>query len=195
MANDVYQLNIVGNAESQYWESVLHFQSGTANASQPLTVASHLVAAFIASVQTAFRACLGEDANVVGYRARRVNNTGGPQHLHPITPVPGTYGDDCTVSSIGGVILAYYTQGTKTRSGRWFLPALPKTAYDNGVYDALYATNTDALITAINGTITSSGDSFNFGVWARKTKVFFPPTLVMRSAHLGTQRRRLLPVM
>lgn len=195
MANDVYQLNIIGNAEGQLWESVIHFQSGVANASNPLNAANHLILAFQGTPQTALADCMGDDTSITGYKAKRVNNTGGPQFLNPTSPVAGNFGGTCSIASASGVILSYYTQGTKTRSGRWFLPALPTAAYDDGVFTPTYKTNVAALITAIAATLSNGGDTFNFGVWAQKTTTFFLPSLVKLSGHLGTQRRRLTPVM
>lgn len=195
MANDVYQLIIAGNAEQQFWESVLHFQSGTANSSTPLTVANKLILAFEGAVQDTLLDCMGTDANITGYKSKRVNNTGGPQFLNPTTPAPGTFGSTCSIASVSGVVLSYYTQGTKTRSGRWFLPGMPTAAYDNGVFTNAFHSAVAALISNLTGTITNGGETFNFGVWADKTKTFFAPTLVRQSGHLGTQRRRLLPLM
>jgi len=195
MANDVYQLNIVGVAENQFWESVLHFESGVASTSTPLTTAEHLKAAFVTNVQPKLVDCMGDDALITGYKAKRVNNTGGPQLLAPVTPVSGSFGANCSVSSISGVILSYYTQGGHTRSGRWFLPALPNTAYEDGAFTSPFTDNVALLITALTATLTSSGDSFHFGVWAAKTTTFFQPSLTKLSGHLGTQRRRLHPVM
>lgn len=194
MANDVYQFNILGLAENQPWESVLHFESNVANSTTPLTVASNLVAAFGASVQTTFRACLADDALITGFKSKRVNNTGGPQLLDPISPVTGSFGDNSHVASISGVVLSYYTQGTKTRTGRWFLPGLPDTAYDDGVFSSPYKAAVAAMISAITGTLTSGGSTFHFGVWAAKTTTFMLPSLVKLSGHLGTQRRRLVPL-
>jgi len=195
MANDVYQLNVIGIAESQLWESVLHFQSGVANATNPLTAANHLITAFSGGPASDLTGCMGDDASITGYKAKRVNNTGGPQALQPITPVPGSFGSDCSVASNNAVILSYYVQGTKTRAGRWFLPALPTAAYDDGTFSTPFKTAVAALITAINASITSGGDTFHWGVWARKTTTFFTPSPVILSGHLGTQRRRLTPVM
>lgn len=194
MANDVYSLSILGLAEKQAWESVLHFESTVANASDPLTKAEHLVDAFNTAVLDALSECMGTDTEITGYKAKRVNNTGGPQYLAPIAAVGGDFGTVCVVGSIGGVILSYYTQGTKTRTGRWFLPGFPSEVYDDGVFAAGFKTKVAALITALTGTLTASGASFHFGVWAAKTTTFYAPSIVKLSGHLGTQRRRLLPL-
>lgn len=195
MANDVYAFNIIGTAEGQLWENVLHFESNVASSSTPLTIAGNLVSAWTASCLTTFKACLGDDALITGYKVRRVNNSGSPQLLNPISPVSGNFGGDCAVASVGGVILSYYTQSSKTRSGRIFMAAFPTSAYDDGTFLAPYPANVAAFITALTGTLTSGGTTFHFGVWAEKTTTFFLPSLVKLSGHLGTQRRRLLPVM
>lgn len=195
MANDVYQLNIVGLAEGQAWESVQHFESNTASDPNPITIAGRLISAFIASNQTALLACMGDDATINGYKAKRINNTGGPQVLRPITPVHGSAANDCTVASISAVILSYYVQGTKTRAGKWFLPALPDGIYDNGVFAAGFITDVGALIADMILPITNGASTFNWGVWSTVHTTFFLPAPAVFSQHLGTQRRRLVPVM
>jgi len=195
MANDVYQIDVLGVVDGQPWAIVLHYESTVANTTNPLLAATHLVTAFRGDVEDDLTTLLADNCTITGYKAKRVNNTGGPQYLNPITPVSGGFGATCDVPSISGVVLSYYVAGGKTRSGRIFLPGLPNTAYITGAFQAGFKSSVDAFIAALNSTITSGGDTFQFGIWAAASTTFHLGSPIALSGHLGTQRRRLLPVM
>lgn len=194
MANDVYQLIIVGNCAGEFFETVQHYESGVSGGIDPAGSALHLIDGFQANVETSLQGVLAEDVNITGYKAKRVNNGGGPTVLRPIVAVPGTIVSTSATSGTAAVIVSRYSQGGRWRTGRWFLPGIPESVLTGNQFSAGYITDVAALIAA-NQTFTETGSTFTFGVWARKTSTFFAPTYVALSPKPGIQRRRLLPVM
>lgn len=198
MANDVYQLTMIGTCAGEFWETVQHWQSGVAASADPVGTADALITAFIATPQGTLLDCMAADTFVSGYKCKRVNNGGSPTVLHPQTPVAGTEAGTSATSGTAMCIVSWFqhTIGsvTKFKTGRWFLPGVPESQL---VGNHLTAGHISALATFIAdfGTISASPHTFTYGTWSTKFDLFFTPTYIAPSNKIGIQRRRLLPVL
>lgn len=193
MANDVYRLVIRGNCANEFWETVQHYQSHTAMASDPVTAASNLIAAFRASPEADLAQLLAADNFITGYTAKRVNNGGSPTVMLPITPVQGAVTGTSASSALAFLIISEYSYLGKFRTGRWFIPGIPEASLVGNSYTAGAITDVGSLI-GDNSTVASGPDTFDWGVWSRSHTLFSLPTYAHLSSKLGVQRRRLLPL-
>lgn len=193
MANDVYQLITRGRLNGEFWETVQHYRSGVASASDPVTAASHLVAGYRAAVESTLADAQSMDAEVTGYSCKRVNNGGSPTVMVPIVPVQGTVNSQSVNAATAYLIVSEYAVDGRFRTGRWFIPGLPEDYEDGNSYtaDAIAAA---AAVIGANASFSNGGDTFTWGVWGRTSGTFFSPSYAHLSSKLGIQRRRLLPV-
>jgi hypothetical protein len=202
MAADVFALTIVASVANQFVENVLHFQSNMSSSSTPGPDAQVLVAGFQADTEPQWLATLSDDYLLQGYRCKRVNNGGGPTVILPRTGVPGTIGDDSVTSGQGAVLISPYefipTFGSnKWRVGRIFLPAIPQTQIIENELQPAYLTQLNLLCGGLGDSI-GTGPNFIYGVYTRlgtSTVPFYEPATIYPSSHIGTQRRRLRPVL
>jgi len=192
MANDVLQLVIAGRVAGQFWESVQHYQSNVDTGPNPVGLATNLIAGWRANVEGAFADCLATDADIIGYKAKRVNNGGGPVVMTPIAAFSGSFTGTSATSATAGVVITAYQHLMKWHAGRWFLPALSEDALDGNEFDASYIGVVNAFIAA-NVSFASGGKTFSSGVWSRKFALFFTGAYQGLSQKPGIQKRRLLP--
>lgn len=193
MANDVYRLIVRGTCSGEFWETVQHYQSHAASASDPVTASSHLIAAFQTAVEGAVADLLAGDNFILGYSAKRVNNGGSPTVMLPIAPVPGTVAGTSASSALAFLIVSEYSYSGHFRTGRWFIPGIPEASLVGNGYTA-GAIGDVGTVVAANSTVANGGDTFDWGVWSRTHSLFSLPTYAHLSPKIGVQRRRLLPV-
>lgn len=193
MANDVYKLIVRGNCAGEFWETVQHYQTAVASASDPVATSDRLITGWINAVQDAFADLLAEDNFINGYSAKRVNNGGSPTVMRPITPVQGTVTGTSASSALAYLIVQEYSFSGKFRTGRWFIPGIPEAYLVGNGYTAPAVAAAAGVIGSNSGFIQSP-DTFSWGVWSRTHSTFFLPIYAHLSAKIGVQRRRLLPV-
>src|SRR5258708_7185772 len=108
MANDVLEFSIVGSVAGEPTEVILHFEGDAANAADPTTLAEQAIPAIQTVWETDFVAALPDDYTLIGYKARRVNNTGGPTVALPVPGVTGGRGANSVSSGQGPVVILNY---------------------------------------------------------------------------------------
>lgn len=198
MADDVYQLQIKGQAGGQFVENVLYFQGAKSNSVTPEADANALVNAFISGVMPSYLGCMPTDYSSGGFRAKRVNNTGGPSQV-VVYSQPGT-GAAQTFSQAQGAccIGDYYAAGAtkpQWRATRIFLPAAWVGAITEGQIQNAYGVAVNAFITAVQGALGSGpAGPFQYVAWSRTDNQAYPVVNMEMSLLVGTQRRRLRPV-
>jgi hypothetical protein len=194
MANDVHQLVIASNVATQFCETVLNFQTTVTGAAQPGVDSNDLISAWRTHVESLWLACLPNDYEAFGYKCKRVNNTGGPVEMKPITPVSGTRSSVSSTSAVGPVILTSYLEGTKHRSGRIFMPGVATDDMTENVFDATLVTALLALIAELFTPFAGPLHNWQYGIWSRKHLLFHPPEVMDLSQKPGVQDRRLKPI-
>lgn len=200
MSIDCYQLEIIGNTAGEYNVCVLHFAGVTSDSPTPEVDGADLISDFVASVQAAWLAVCASDYTLFGYRAKRVNNTGGPTATvvapaGTVGTVDGTSAPDQTAQLLTGDYYEDMATPPKWRSGRIFIPSVPENDFENpGWSDAQQAAQA-ALVTELNTAIGSAAPGpWTGGVWSRKYQVFRTVDWEV-SLLVGTVRKRLHPVL
>jgi len=190
---DVFSLEVHGIAKTQPFVNVLHFEIA-GPVTNIMTSLTNLIAGFQADVEAAYVDCMSDDAQIVGYKARRVTAPGSPAMSLPVTSVLGTVSSEINTAATGPVILGYYTHSGKTRAGRIFLSGTPESFVAGNALTAGAITAVNALITALQGGVSNGGESFSFVIFSKKYSIPIGPFLFEVSGKVGVQRRRLLPV-
>lgn len=194
MANDVYQLVIVGGCAGEFWETVQHFEGSATSGSDPVGAADNLITGFRAAPEATLADIMAADTSIYGYKAKRINNGGGPVVMVPITPVVGTVAGTSATSGTAQVIVSRFPHAGKFKTGRWFIPGVPEANLTGNHLTPTQIGNIGAFINDVT-TFSSGGFGFTYGTWSRKFTAFFAPTYIAPSAKIGIQRRRLLPVL
>lgn len=193
MANDVHTLEIYGSLCGQPTLGILHYESSVANSVNPLQQGQNLVTAWIASMQPSYLGCLPQNYTLVGYKSRRVNNTGGPHYIAASAGTVGLVAVDASNSALAPCVIFSYTDGTHWHSGRHFMPGIADTQIDNNALTApaiaLYATLNGLWTTPL----ANGGDTFDFRIWSPKNNVVYPVVGEVVSGKPGIQNRRLRP--
>lgn len=208
--NDVYQLNIAYQMDGEFMENVLHYQDTASGVStNPEAQAGALVSAFQTSVQAAMLGCLPTTLQVLGYRARRVNNTGGPTYVLPTPALFGTAGiAGCVSTRLCALLtLDYYEshtpfnpathRGPSWRHGSIYLP-IPNTWYVDNQFIAGVGGNYNTFINSLTFAITSTFGSGTItaqnGVWSKKYSTFYTSTAIWElQPTAASVKKRILP--
>lgn len=195
MANDVHMLIMQGTCAGEFWETVQHYESSVASGPNPVGTSTNLINGFLANCQTPLQNCIAADCFITGYKAKRVNNGGGPTVMFPQTPAPGAVAGTSVSSALAYCITTRFSNGTAWRTGRWFIPGIPESVLTGNGYSAGGISNMADFIDAMQ-TFSEGGNGFVFGTWSELSGgVFHSPAYVALSPKIGIQKRRLLPVM
>lgn len=200
MAMDVYELEIIGETAGEYNECIPAFQGAAANSTTPLTDAAALIAAFVATWQVNWLACLAQDYSLAGYKCRRVNNTGGPNAttVSPPATTGGVVGTSCPQQTAQLFTGSYFNAGgapARWRVGRINLPSVPESGYTAPAYTDAQIILQNVLLAQMNATLGSSpAGPFTMGVWSRKQTKFFSAMWDV-SLLVGTIKKRLHPAL
>jgi len=194
MANDVHQLIIAGLSAGEFWETVQHYACDATSSTNPVSDSQSLIDGFRANVESELCNAISENTSIFGYKAKRVNNGGGPTVIEPVVGVAGQEAGDQLPAANCYCLTSRYSQAGKWRAGRWFIPGIPEGLTTGNGYTAPAIALIADLVIA-NSSFTSTPRDWAFGVWAGATDTFFPPTYVNLSPKIGIQRRRLLPVL
>lgn len=198
---DVYSLVIFANCCNQPVENVLHFRDDNSNGTTPQIQAEDLVTIWEADFESEWLDCLPDNYELIGYKARRVNNTGGPTFQKPKTG-NGTRGDAGS-SALGPCVISSYYDGTNWRSGRIFLPGIAEADITNnqpaaGLVAAVAALEVPLLAPQTGGGAPSTMQYCIFKPSAPPNQTngagfYFFPVQATFSGKMGVQNRRLRP--
>lgn len=199
MANDVHQLEVLGTASGQLLETIVNFEADVANSPTPQADSADLIAAWQGQIETPFVACLPADYSVIGYKAKRVNNSGGPSQIVPVTGVTGTRAGNATNTQVAiGCIYPYFSAGgakPRWRVSKVFLPAIGKDdIVDNrpaGTLPAALATFQTTLKTAFAVGVRN----WTYVLWSRKYTTKYSVGDPELGAKLYTLKKRLVPTL
>jgi hypothetical protein len=199
MGVDVHQLNIIADVGGEYCENVLHFNGANANSVDPEGDSEGLITAWQTTFEDAWLAMCPSDYSLAGYKAKRVNNTGGPSYVQPvIVDTPGTLPTATFVGSCGPLIIANYYDSMalipRWRVTRIFVPG----AAIGGLVDDEWQAPYPAQIAAFMGLLIGppvGANEWQYCAWSRTHETFYILVGMELSFLIGTQRRRLHPVL
>lgn len=194
MANDVYQLIVLGQSAGQFFENVLHFKNAATSDPDPVTAATNLIAAFKASAQAELADCMSTDSSLTGHKCRRINNGGSPTIAVPQTAVPGTVTGTSATSATASLLLVPFQRTGKFYTGKVFIPGLSEAELAGNVISGGQRSAVETFAGAME-TFTSSPYTWDFVIWSRTVSLPFLPFDFSVSTKVGIQRRRLKPVM
>lgn len=195
---DVHRLQIVGVVGNQYVENIQDWQEPTSSSTDPLGNSEDLITAWQTAVQAAFLACLPSDYVLTGYKARRINNSGGPTAI--VTAAAGSVGTRPTASvtsQLGpqlGFPIYVGAGGRPWRTNKMFLPGVAAGDLVENIFVAALITACNTLANLLVGSIMGTA------VWQQVNYQKSTDTaqdLVEGSVRLapGSQRRRNRPIL
>lgn len=194
MAQDVYLLDVIGTTAGEYNECVIACQGAMSSSTTPQADAAALISAWTSTVQPLWVSCVATDYSLAGYKARRVNNGGGPTASQQQT-ITGTVSGTSAPPQCAQLLTApYKPTGGKWRTGRIFVPSVPESGYTAPNLTPAQLVLLNALAAALIAGFGSTPGPWQVGTWARKTAVFYDG-LYQASLRIGTIRKRLNPVL
>jgi len=198
MARDVYQLGLYYSIGPQPGMNVLHFAEDTEESPNPDVNAQGCIAGFITTIQDAWMACLPESVILLGYKARRVNNGGGPGISQPTPEVSGSRGDEFSSSAIGPCnIWSYQKAGGGWAAGRTFFPAVSEGDIEkNSFSDTLIGLCQDLhllMLAVPTFTTVTPPLSFEFVIYSPTHDTISGVEAAGVSGKPGVQNRRMKP--
>jgi len=195
MANDIFQLTMLGVAGTEFWESVLNFQSPLTASTAPMQDAEDCITAWQNAAEGNFLDCIPQNVGITGYKCKRINNGGGPTIMKPSSAVFGNRPFDMIVSCIGPCLVSFFPHGPKFKTGRWFIPGYAAgDMLDNEPAGALVTLLT-TLRTQMMAPQVGTLHNFQYVIYSRKYSIPFTPIAIELSLKVGVQNRRLKPVM
>lgn len=206
MASDVHQIIIVGSVAGEFVENILHFQGSVDGSATPAADSLSLITQFRAMVEPSWLPVVPDDYVVAGYKAKRVNNTGGPTVVAPVAGVNGEVGAIAIASGVGPCLIGnYYASGAikpRWKVSRIFIPGVAVGLMSENVFTAPYPVNLAALAAALGAAI-GGAQNWRYGVFHKATVApapvtaenFYIPVNIQLSGKPGTQRRRYSPTL
>jgi hypothetical protein len=202
MANDVMQFHVVGSVAGEPTEIISAFiTDNAAHAPDPTLSAAALIVIWQTNNEANLMAALPDDYVLHGYKARRINNTGGPTAVLPVPGVNGGRGANSVSSGQGPVVLIDYFDNVgvpnRWRTGRMFLPGIAAGDLVENVIQAALTAAVQTFIDTVKQATGADGNGDNWTpvIWSRKHSQTFAPMAWGQSGVIGTQRRRLHPAL
>lgn len=201
MAVDLYSVVLFGGICGQPVNNVLHFNGSETGAANPVQGGKDLNAYLgdgtgAGTYTKLFLDCLPQNYTLLGLRARRINNGGGPTVTTTFTPIVGNRVGDSDVSGIGPVGLYHGTPGLGVWiTGKIFFPGVSNADIANNSFvDALR----DAIGDFLDLSLSAAGPGPN-GPWQQQINHQADNTAInildySVSKKVGTQRRRYVPI-
>lgn len=194
MANDVHQIIGAGFLNGQHFEIVQHFEANVAMSADPVLVSNNLISGWKSVVEPELLNMCSNELSMIGYKAKRVNNGGGPTVLLPQAAVPGAVASQALPSAMAYLFTLRYPQAGKWRAGHLFMPGIPESFSEENGYTATAISLATDFLNAIL-TFSEGGIGYTWGTWAATAGVFFPPSYAALAPKIGVQRRRLIPAL
>lgn len=198
MAADVISLAIYFDLGPQPAQTVLHFRSSEENDPNPDVEAQACIAAFLTEVETLYLACIPSDVYLKGYKARRINNGGGPSITVIAGPEPGTRAGSFSVGAAGPCLVwGYEKLGGGWAAGRTFVPGVSEADIaQNQISDPLIGALQDFIEEMLEvPTMSTSMPAYDFEfiIWSSTHNASSGVETGTISGRPGIQRRRMKP--
>lgn len=193
MAQDVYQLTLLGTSAGQFFENVTHWQSNETSGADPVAAAAGLVSGWVGNVHDPYLDCCCVDTFLNGFKAKRVNNGGGPTYALAQTPAAGTVSGTSATSATASLLKMPFQRSGKWYNGKMFIPGLSESVIAGNVISGGQLGFLGTLATTLIAGFTSSPFSFDPVIWSRTVSLPFVPYDIVTSGKIGIQRRRLIP--
>jgi hypothetical protein len=199
--SDVYTAEILGVIAGQPCASVLHFQAAEDSVEDPVEVATELIAAIHGGIVAGtylkeYLDMVPENYTLKGIRARRINNTGGPNVAMPANNEAGNRTGNADVSGVGPVILWHcLSDGEKWVTGKLFVPGVSVDDVAENVFsDTLLAAT--GTFGALFDTPIGAGPHGPYAqvIWSPSQNLPLDIISHSNSLKVGTQRRRYVPL-
>lgn len=193
MANEVYQLKIIGGLNGQYRENVLSFEGLGVDTNDTMKAGNDLIGAWNTHLAALWLAMLPPTYMIERYEVRRIQLK--PSAVAKVQKqygsTPGTRGTNATAQQTCPMVFLIPAMGTKS-GGKIFLPAVPQSDIINSAYAAGWITVVNAFFTAAIGSNAGSLYAWNLGVWSRKLRTFSNVLSYHLSPAIGFIHRRKL---
>jgi hypothetical protein len=198
MASDVYSLGVYYNISLQPGMSVFHFKADEENSANPDNDAHLLIQGFIDTLEDLWLACIPASVGLLGYKARRVNNSGGPGISVARSEKVGARGDEFASAAVGPTLVWSYKQlDNKWRAGRTFVPAVADSDISFNVFSPSLLTACQnfisAMLTVPTIEIGTPDITFEFGIFSPTHASFSGAEAGQISGKPGIQNRRMKP--
>lgn len=201
--NDVYQIEIIGVAQGEYCENILHVNLTSDTTSNELAAAAAVVNLFQTTWKTTYLAALAADYELSGFRARRISPTGGPSAAFTTPGAVGTVSGVSATSCIGAGIVGpfqeYHVKPPRTtplwRSAKMYMPSAPDAYIEGNQLSTAYITAIGAIVAILESWTVGATVGFHYGVWSRTSAQFIQINNWTISDKIFVQRRRLKPVL
>lgn len=190
----IYQLRIGGvNGKGNFSENILHFQSSEASTFSKLAYANEIITAWLANIQAAFLACLGNDYVVNIIDCKAVNGGGGPT-ANQIVNGAGGFGSGSSSSALAAN-LVIFTAAPNNRQGHVYIPGVPTSGIDSDVLQTDYVSVLNDLGALLIVPMTGAhGSNITYGVYTRKTDSFHAALTWDVRSKVTAFNQRLRPV-
>jgi hypothetical protein len=197
--SDVYQLNIVGSVAQEYVENILHIESNVTGSHTPAEIAADVIQAWMTGAETPYVNCLPMDYILAGYRCKRLAAFGGgPTVTLPRSGITGGRGANSVTSGQSPLLVFPVTvMGNPKRhnvTGKLFLPGIALEDIIGNVLQASLVTAIQTLAGVMVGLLTGGLGTYQYGIYSAAGG-FVAPTVGNPSLLVGTQRRRLHPIL
>lgn len=200
MARDIYQIQLHHRVGPQPGMCVMHFAEDTDSSPNPDVGAQGCIAAWDTVIKPLWLPCIPEDVVLIGYKARRVNNGGGPGIVHPITGGEGERTGNFSAGAIGPTLVwAYQKLAGGWAAGRNFVPGVSEDDIEENTFVAALITNLQALIeqllTIPAMTTAVPPLNFEFGIYSSTHDSFSGAEAGSISGKPGVMNRRMKPTL
>lgn len=195
MANDCYALQLFFAMPKQPAQVILHYRNNVAGSSNPIADAITLGHSWEATNGAAFMDCVPDTVTIVGYRCKRVNNTGGPNISRPMA-IAGTRVGEIGANAIGPCITYPYTNGVRWFAGRTFFPGVSEDDIAENAFDPALITKIDdyiALAIAAFVDVDNPARTWTPCVWCPSVPTWHDIIAATVTGKPGVQNRRMKP--
>lgn len=199
MPGDTMEVVVTGHLAGQLCQNVFHFATENIGGDTLFGYAKNLGEILMATggFLSKYVDCLPEDYIGSSLRVRCIGVTPGPTYYAG----SGAWADGYTGTRSGAIssaqvspLIIWIPDANPTKTGRTYLPGVSEDDIDEMILVV-------PLLTAIADfcgvyiTIGSTSDiQYGAAIWRRSTSDNDPITAAYVSPHIGTQRRRLVPV-
>lgn len=198
MALDVHRLRVALTGAGQFMQNILTFQSTVTNSTTPETDSNALIVAYTSTMLTPLMACLSPDTSLLGMKAERINNTGGPSTIQvPSSSIVGTFTGPIENTRMAALITADYYSADSTppqwRVGKQFLGGIPKTAQTDNAWLGPFVVAVQAYAAALIADASSTPGPWTNVIWSSKYLKAYTITSWELTPQTAALKRRIKP--